>query len=257
MGKLDWKSQEDYEFTSSLTNTGWAWEFLRRSSQYRQDWIDANTQQEQFSKHQGDNHFSIHRNPFVIFEPALPEGVHPDEWSLKDNVEFFSPLMGYGHKWGLKGQIQDPAIPTPPRFEQIASAKLLNWEETNDYFFPVAEDVDVFVQNGKLAVVGIDLTRSLTNIQADIRALVKSEFEKRELDKLEQRDFKKKANWPVFLRIIDARTAGVQQAKIAKTLLGDKLVEHEANTAISRYINNDIPRFSNPEELLRLANEPG
>lgn len=38
--KLDWRKPEDYEFTQDLTLDEWAWEFLRRCPEYRQEWAN-------------------------------------------------------------------------------------------------------------------------------------------------------------------------------------------------------------------------
>jgi hypothetical protein len=37
---LDWKTDSDYDFTSGLDQSGWAWEFLRRSKLYRGAWAE-------------------------------------------------------------------------------------------------------------------------------------------------------------------------------------------------------------------------
>ena len=34
----DWRKAEDYEFTQGLALDEWGWEFLRRNSEYRQEW---------------------------------------------------------------------------------------------------------------------------------------------------------------------------------------------------------------------------
>ena len=36
--KLDWRINENYEFTEHLSNEGWAWEFLRRNPEYKDAW---------------------------------------------------------------------------------------------------------------------------------------------------------------------------------------------------------------------------
>ena len=33
-----WRNETDYDFTEGLTHERWAWEFLRRNSEYRRDW---------------------------------------------------------------------------------------------------------------------------------------------------------------------------------------------------------------------------
>jgi len=38
MIKRDWRSDADYDFTEELDLNGWAWEFLRRNPEYRNDW---------------------------------------------------------------------------------------------------------------------------------------------------------------------------------------------------------------------------
>ena len=34
----DWRKAQDYSFCESLTREQWAWEFLRRNPEYRQDY---------------------------------------------------------------------------------------------------------------------------------------------------------------------------------------------------------------------------
>ena len=38
MSKRNWRKDADYEFTKDLYLNGWAWEFLRRNPEYRNDW---------------------------------------------------------------------------------------------------------------------------------------------------------------------------------------------------------------------------
>ncbi len=38
MSKRNWRKDTDYEFTKDLDLNGWAWEFLRRNPEYRNDW---------------------------------------------------------------------------------------------------------------------------------------------------------------------------------------------------------------------------
>lgn len=38
MTKRDWRNDADYDFTEELDLNGWAWEFLRRNPEYRNDW---------------------------------------------------------------------------------------------------------------------------------------------------------------------------------------------------------------------------
>ena len=33
----DWRNRSHYDYTASLSRQGWAWEFLRRNPDYRQD----------------------------------------------------------------------------------------------------------------------------------------------------------------------------------------------------------------------------
>ena len=34
----DWRNEDDYERTKTLSAEGWAWEFLRRNPEYRKDY---------------------------------------------------------------------------------------------------------------------------------------------------------------------------------------------------------------------------
>lgn len=253
----NWKNGKDYEFTQKLKHTEWAWEFLRRSTDYRKDWKTAKAKQKLFFDHQGSNLFNTHLNPHVIFDPPIPEGVNPQNWALQSHVQHHGPLVAYGLKWHLVGGIQDPAIPTPPMFQKMPSAEILSWEEVEKYYSSAEKDLDIYHQIGTIAVVGIDLSRTQSAIENDIKKLVKIEVLSRGIEKLEQKHFKKKVNWRLYLRIMDAQIAGESQSSMAKVLLPEKPDAHEAKITINQYIHKEIARLTIPDEIMRLANEPG
>ena len=256
MIKRNWRCKDDYLFTDKLDNAGWAWEFLRRNPEYVKDWRVAVEQQQNFIKSQAGNIFSTHRNPYVMFDPPLASGESPDHWLMKEGVEYHSPLVGYGKKWQLNGHIHDPTNDSPPKFDQIASVKLLDWEELGEYYTSVAEHSDIQIQTSHIAVVGIDLSRTITSIESELKKIIAQEKADRSVTGISQIQAKKKSNWPIFLRIWDAKLVKTSHAKIGAELMPE-MDEAEAKTKISQYIKNDIARLFKPDIYLRIANTPG
>lgn len=175
MTQPNWHCADGYLFTEELDNAGWTWELLRRNQEYVEDWQVAVQQQQKFIRHQAGDKFNAHRNPYVMLDPPLTSGEPPDHWLMKEGVEYHLPLVGYGKKWQLNGHIHDPTNNSPPKFDQVASAKLLDWEELGKYYTSVAEYSDIQTQTGHIAVVGIDLSRKVTSIQSDLKKIITRE----------------------------------------------------------------------------------
>jgi hypothetical protein len=257
MTQPDWHCAEDYTFTKKLDNAGWAWEFLRRNPEYIHDWKVAVQQQQKFIEHQAGNKFNAHRNPYVMFDPPLPSDVSPDDWLMKEGNEYHGPLAGYGKKWRLDGHIHDPTNASPPKFDQVASTNLLDWEELGEYYTPVSECSDIQRQMGHIAVVGIDLSRTVDSIKSDLNKIITREKATRSVSKISQIHPEKNSNWPVFLRILDAKRLKVSHAKIGAKLM-PQMDEADAKSVISRYLNKDIARLFRHDVYIRIANNcPG
>ena len=166
-----------------------------------------------------------------------------------------APMTSYSKKWQLNGHMHDPANGSPPNFEQVASTKLLDWEELGEYYAVVSEDSDIQHQTSHIAVVGIDLSRTLTSIEIDLKKIIAREKKRRKVKHASQLHSNKRSNWTTFLRILDAKGQHASLAEIGAVLMPEK-DEADAKASISQYIKHDIARLSKPDTYIRIASIP-
>jgi len=205
----NWESASDYAFTAKLDDIGWTWEFLRRNTQYREDFAKTKATQE---LHQGkvlDPESKVSHDP-----EHLPNG-----WAL-------------GAKWWINGPIRDPARNEPPIF--ITG---LPWQpnlQQVENFFCVDVDApaweEIFapheipkIQRPEFATLVFDLRKPLPEqikrgrkSLSDRQATLKKEIKK-------PPPHKGSAKWPLYIRLLDAREAKATYTDIAKVIFKDQL----------------------------------
>lgn len=252
MSQPDWRNPQDYTFAEKLDGPGWAWEFLRRNLNYRQDWDIASERQIQFDQFQKGSQFNTHNNPFAMFDPPLAAGQTPVQWILQSGVECNSPLKGYGKLWGLERRIQNPTSQDIPAFKKLTGARMLHLEECERFYYPVDPDSDQLEQLGNIAVLAVDLKQPDTSITEAIKNILNAERRKRCINKISQRHFSKRENWITYLRIMDAITEGEPNAVIAKVLFSD-LTSNQALIRMNKYLNIEIEKVRHPDYCRLLA----
>jgi len=253
---LDWTKEESYEFTKNLSNLQWAWEFLRRTPEYIQDWQMAPSEQKQYIEHKSEQASWInpHKNPFAVLSPPCPDNVSREEWALTPGVSIDSPLRAYGLKWCLSQEIQDPQTDQPPNFAEPKSVEIVTWECVQDYFEEPHEEADLLIQKPRHLIVAIDLNSPLDSINAEIRCAVETERIFREQTKNSQR---KSKLWQLYLRVLDAHNSGATQQAIGDILLTKIHDSEQRKIKINKYLKKSIADITTPSRLAEIANTPG
>jgi len=201
----NWESASDYAFASKLDDAGWTWEFLRRNVEYRDDYAAA-------AKTRG---------------PRLSASVHMKLGGASEtqNVQLWWDL---GVKWWIDGPIRDPSrndaplffrgFPWQPnskqieRFYQTVADAALMERATSPHEVPDE-------QRPEFATLVFDLRKPLPDQITRAGKLLKAR------QTMVPKEFKKdpphkgSKNWPIYIRLLDAREAGVTCTQIAKTLL--------------------------------------
>ncbi len=206
----NWESASDYAFTSNLDDVGWAWEFLRRNAEYREDYAKAKAIQE------------LHQGKFLDLELKVShesEDDLPDSWVV-------------GARWWINGPIRDPALNEPPLF--ISGFPWQPNSKQVENFFCVDADRAAWenivtpheiprVQRPEFATLVFDLRKPLSDQVArarktlsDRQATLKTEIKK-------SPPHKGSTNWPLYIRLLDAREAEATYAEIAHLIFKDQL----------------------------------
>jgi len=158
----DWRKEEDYDFVSSLSREGRAWEFLRRNPDYAKDWH----RYEAFLAMRSDEHRlknlllsnSKQEKEGYYYLPPKVDGESEMSWSVRVvNPKRYSEKQWLCLKWGIRHDLQDPNEQQPPVFlapKELPSA--LSWEDMPSFYH--GDEENFSFKDGKL-VIGFDLTQ--------------------------------------------------------------------------------------------------
>lgn len=224
----NWKLDSDYKFCYELSSEGWAWEFLRRNSEYRQDYLTAMTMEQEDNEKFGERAFVFHNDEIrhrFYYEPEKQENESDKAWvnrCLENKVSprRLSPGAWFGRKWGLGIPIQSPDIDEAPRFAMIRPGHLLSWDELDLYY-----DGDESNNQQKIntAVIGFDLEKPLPHqLKFADEQLKKKTKQAGYSLKEEKGPSIINAKWPSYLRVFDARNCGAEPKEIISILFSQK-----------------------------------
>lgn len=211
----NWKNASDYAFTSSLDDLGWTWEFLRRNPTYREDYGKAKNSLADVSS----------------AEQHLKFNVPPDS----SNVRLWWNL---GLSWWIYGPIRDPARDDPPRFLtgfpwQPNSAEAESFfaatpEESQDEEAAVPYQIPQ-VQRAGFALLVFDLRKPWGPQKIRAAAIFNARQAALSKGVIKFPPHKGSENWPMYLRVLDAREAKVTCAEIAMALLANEFGDKAGN----------------------------
>jgi len=200
----DWKDITTYDFTKDLDDKGWAWEFLRRNQEYRDDW-------ERYKRFKSEGRV----------------------YGGKDFIEF------YGYLWDKYGvsMLRDPAFDKPGHVFGIYTKNLeynsarmqviVGLRGKNVY---TATPQLVTIPEGQVALT-FDLTRPLGPQLELAKKILKAKTQEERKRPPLYRD-----KWALYLRVLDARLLNVSYAKIARVLYeetGDPQYKDEYDTGMT------------------------
>lgn len=249
MQELDGCKEKDYEYLDELTPAGWAFEFLRRNSDYRDDFNEQLDVQAVLTAAYGPIHAAQkewRRNPRAwVCKPPVEDGETLERWRRRAALGESEPEQfwfedWYLKKWALIDRLPDPSAPAdpPPRFNTTGSFPLFPDYEKIRRFYNGDDPVDSvgpYQQLPGYAVAVFDLTLPLDG-QFDSAASVITQCAKRQENdgsisrlniytppqvcKLFRR----------YLRALDMAEAGYKPSEI-----GEVLMPYKDNTAATNY----------------------
>ena len=231
---MDWANNENYLFTESLSQTGWAWELLRRCPDYIKEFADAQTLSGPiFVPKKNDNETDREWENRVIHDGGEPEKLARTVFGAR--------------RWRMKPPMHDPQSSDSPRFLE-PYPRLLEWDDVGKYYEEPEPNAPIMRQMDK-AIFVFNLLSPLPS-QIDSAKLQLTSLQK-EVSKKARTNIQRN-EWKRYLRILDAKAAGAKNKAIIQ---GIKYFAVLDNTAASGYAAAD--RLSdNLSRARELQNDP-
>lgn len=202
----NWKDEETYPRPDSLNDTFWRWEFLRRRSDYRQDWEKHYTQTYEFDVGcANDPHYPT-RYRKKVFSP--------------DHPAFKARMPNSLEKYHLSG-LPNPAIAKPWMLSFDSNYGRIYFGQGPDWLGG-GEEVSLCLSEWRVAAV-FDLKKPIPAQIEKVRGDLMEWQEHQVGRNLERR--KCRDEWPIYLRVLDAVDLGVPFRDIGQTLFKNQDAE--------------------------------
>ncbi len=213
----DWTNPEDYAFLDHAKPEVWAWEFLRRNHDYREDWKKYGGKQDVYH-----------------YEPPKHDDETKRQWMSRAVHELdVDPIMTrkdllIAHKWGVQS-LYDPLLPHHPRMCFIKPwGDFPRFIFLPDDFYSLVDDDERGFQRvtDDYAIIAFRIARphgDQIKAAEKMLKLWKAELKKTGRIKPEGHG-NKKDKWLRHIRVLDARRSEppVTYAKIALAFGGKK-----------------------------------
>jgi len=228
----DWHFKPEYEFTKELTCKGWAWEFLRRSPDYRDAYEAFLNEAEVVELEYGAD---WRTNPKArIYHPQIMEGESHSDWIRRCELKLGQrPLLEWldvlwGKPFGLAGMF-DPHSETADtivftdrdNFPLIAERPddLDDYVDEFDLFdhesgLDTGDSVFAFIPN--VCVVVFDMSKSIKSQMDAIEPRLSLIRKQRKIKKPHLPTIQ--PEWLRYLRVLDADFYGALDEDIAEVL---------------------------------------
>ena len=265
--ELDWQNPGDYKYTKKLSRAGWAWEFLRRNSDFIADFNETQKRQglweEAAASKKNDyllsSKIEIEEEEFV---PPRKPGQSINAW-LHDAIangltpHRLSPQHALDARWGLtrlKISPGDVYHPKKVRFLRAGHPTIFDtWEDLDAADFLLSHKVP-----RQYASTRISPTHALVSF--DLRAPLKDQIgvvskalriRQKVIDQHQGKVKKDESTlWCVYLRILDALEANVSKSSVA-TVLDDPELESLPSETIAKRIRS-AKRLTSRDEYAKL-----
>jgi hypothetical protein len=213
----DWKSAEDYAFTTALTPEGWAWEFLRRNADYSAD--------------------------FASIQSKDKKALRKARKELGKGARLLFTAKRYvAMKWRIDGEARDLVNDTPPEF-QVELPDMPTLSEVMKYFEP-PDEVGHASRRAGFAVL-------VFNLKGDPHMQLFTAWRMLEKLRKDERVASRKKNlkpgqFKVYLRLLDATAANASTLDIIKYIGHYKAVAKKTNAEwgweAQNRVNRDIKK---------------
>ncbi len=206
-GLPDWHNIGSYPV--SLTDEQWRWEFTRRRDDYREDWLRS------FAKTVA--WYRKHKPGPASFCGPYGHGVFPDNWGNgSESGRFRAHLLGSIEKYGLRG-LANPALPylehlnfEPPDPGFLAPGRL-HWGPGPRRIPPGC------------ACISIDMSQPIERQIRDARRILRRDDVREAFSGITKKEARRKRRdlWRTYLRVLDAKAAGLKYREIWRWMSGD------------------------------------
>lgn len=216
----DWQQEADYAFLHGVSREVWAWEFLRRMPQYREDWAKAQEHADE-----------------MVYRPARKKAETDSKWMARTVAQGGTPIkerldLHLARSWGLK-RLCDPLKPHSQGVEfNNPNTGFPALIVTTDDFLELVEDEEIEtggafqkVRDG-CAVIAFNITRPIEEQVEAARVILqewKMQMLKAERISKAESHAGKAEKWKRHLRVLDARRSSPKASlvEIAQNLGGN------------------------------------
>ena len=216
-GVPDWRDERAYFATRDLTDRQWRWEFMRRRPSYREDWVRCFWQKREW----------VEKNEAMLRRDHILVGL---DWSKDKSLEVAYPddFIERCAK-GVSGHIKDPSRQFSDwdlqygvgRVEPKAQPRRPREIGARDRRLPVTRGWDIDVSQ--------PLPPQFAAAKVYLARIQKELYGKQNTPK------PRRAQWPLYLRALDAKDAGASYDLMAKTFWPDNYDEKTPQSARDVY----------------------
>ena len=220
----DWLDPAAYAFTAGLSPQQWAWEFLRRNTEYRRQWQafwDTWQALEAVYGSPPNRDFNAWKQDPRAWVPAAECG--DGECRVdRDKVLIECAL---GARWGFY------KFPPDPAENDVVGRGLLVWREPERSAPALLdpEDADYLGSDPEKVALGFDLALPLREQLDQAKRLLQVLQRQRRLQPRSAAS--QRARWTLYLRLLDAEAAGAAPEVMAEVCAPDGL---ESNLGAAR-----------------------
>jgi hypothetical protein len=239
----DWKIAASYDYIEALSESGWAFEFLRRNDAYRADFEEVAARRQELSDKYGDltgNQAAWRGDSRAwVFTPEINPSETIQNWRRRAMASATEPGQEwfddwYGRKWQLTQPLPDPSAPCVPGpdFNSLAHGiRPANLDGIANGF----DDDEPHSQRAGTATLAFDLRLPLKHQLDEAKRVL----ERTMRDQAKQGVIKPLKNYtpgntiPLFteyLRALDGKAVGASNTEIASVL-----TPYKDNTAASGF----------------------
>jgi hypothetical protein len=196
----DWKNENTYPHPNSLNDTFWRWEFLRRRSDYRQDWEKYSLQTYEYELACANDPNYPTRYRKKVFSP--------------DHPAFKARMPNSLEKYHLSG-LPNPSIAKPWMLSFDSNYGRIYFGQGPDWLGG-GEEVKLCLSEWRVAAM-FDLKKPLSpqieKVKSDLMEWQEHQVG-RNLERRKCRD-----EWPMYLQVLDAVALAISFREIGQTVL--------------------------------------
>ena len=197
-GVPDWSQGKSYPAPDELPDDLWRWEFLRRNPEYRDDW-------------------EIYAWETYATLTGFPYDQSPDAVLTPNNEEFVADIPHSERRYGLK-MCPNPRNPRPNVGNLVfENCNVVLKEGEGPRWLEGGWRQDVSVPEG-FVLVQFDLATPWSKQEAAAKYQFESLQRARGYTPKSERPKRTRMNWPIYLRLLDARDQGASWREIAATI---------------------------------------